>query len=124
MAWTLRSSLAPAFAGLGLLIAGCKAVGPDYAAPKPSVPPSFTAAPGRNSGQAGEAPFVDDAWWKNFGDSNLDALIAQALKAAPDLAEAQARVREARALQGIAGAGGFWRSGTAVRASERSTVHR
>jgi NodT family efflux transporter outer membrane factor (OMF) lipoprotein len=98
----MRSSLAPALAGLALLLAGCRAVGPDYVAPKPSLPASFAEAE-RTPGQASEAPFVDDAWWKNFGDSILDALIAQALKSAPDLAEAQARVREARALQGIAG---------------------
>jgi multidrug efflux system outer membrane protein len=103
VAQAMRSSLAPALAGLALLLAGCRAVGPDYVAPKPSVPASFAEAE-RTPGQASEAPFVDDAWWKNFGDSILDALIAQALKSAPDLAEAQARVREARALQGIAGA--------------------
>jgi NodT family efflux transporter outer membrane factor (OMF) lipoprotein len=106
MASANRSSLAPALAGLGLLLAGCKAVGPDYAAPEPSVPASFAEA-GRTSGQGIEAPFVDDAWWRNFGDSTLDALVAQALKSAPDLAEAQARVREARALSGIAGAGRY-----------------
>jgi len=104
---TPRSSLAAALAGLGLLVAGCKAVGPDYVAPKPSAPASFAEAPGHISGQVSEAPFIDDAWWKNFGDANLDALIAQALKSAPDLAEAQARVREARALKGIAGAGRY-----------------
>jgi outer membrane protein, multidrug efflux system len=106
VAWTPRSTLAAALAGLGLLIAGCKAVGPDYVAPSPSVPASFAGA-GRTPGEVGEAPFTDEAWWKHFGDSNLDALIAQALKSAPDLAEAQARVREARALQGIAGAGRY-----------------
>ena len=106
MAQAMRSSLAPALAGLALLLAGCRAVGPDYVAPKPSVPASFVEAK-RSPGQASEAPFVDDAWWKNFGDSILNALIAQALKSAPDLAEAQARVREARALQGIAGAGRY-----------------
>ena len=103
MAQAMRSSLVPSLAGLALLLAGCRAVGPDYVAPNPSLPASFAEAE-RTSGQASEAPFVDDAWWKNFGDSILDALIAQALKSAPDLAEAQARVREARALQGIAGA--------------------
>ena len=107
MAWTLRSSLAPAFAGLGLLIAGCKAVGPDYVAPKPSVPASFAEVPGSTLRQASEAPFIDDAWWKNFADTTLDTLIAQALKSAPDLAEAEARVREARALRGFAGAGRY-----------------
>jgi NodT family efflux transporter outer membrane factor (OMF) lipoprotein len=100
----MRSSLAPAVAGLGLLVVGCKAVGPDYVAPRPSVPASFAETSERNSGQVSAGPFIDDAWWKNFADANLDALIAQALKSAPDLAEAQARVREARALQGIAGA--------------------
>jgi outer membrane protein, multidrug efflux system len=100
-----RSSLAPAIAVLGLL-AGCRAVGPDYVAPKPSLPESFAEA-GRTSEQVSEAPFIDDAWWKNFEDGTLDTLVAQALKSAPDLAEAQARVREARALQGIAGAGRY-----------------
>jgi len=104
--WIKRSSLAPAIAGLGLLVASCRAVGPDYVAPKPSVPASFAEA-GRTSGQVSNSPFIDDAWWKDFADSTLDTLIAHALKSAPDLAEAQSRVREARALQGIAGAGRY-----------------
>ena len=103
MARAKRSSLAPALAGLALLLAGCRAVGPDYVAPKPSAPASFVEAPG----QASQAPFIDEAWWKNFQDTTLNDLIAQALKSAPDLAEAQARVREARALQRIAGAGRY-----------------
>ena len=106
-----RFSLAPALAAL--LVVGCKAVGPDYAAPKPAVPASFVEAPARTPGSASTpasasaAPFIEEAWWKNFEDAALDDLIAQALQSAPDLAEAQARVREARALQGIAGAGRY-----------------
>ena len=100
MARAKRSSLAPALAGLALLLAGCRAVGPDYVAPNPSAPASFVEAPG----QASQAPFIDEAWWKNFQDTTLNDLMAQALKSAPDLAEAQARVREARALQRFAGA--------------------
>lgn len=103
MARAKRSSLAPALAGLALLLAGCRAVGPDYVAPEPSAPARFVEAPG----QASQAPFIDEAWWKNFQDTTLNDLIAQALKSAPDLAEAQARVREARALQRIAGAGRY-----------------
>jgi multidrug efflux system outer membrane protein len=99
-----RSAIIGVLAGLGFLLAGCKAVGPDYVAPKPSVPASFAEASASNSGQVTQAPFLDEAWWKNFADDTLDALIAQALKSAPDIAEAQARVREARALQRIAGA--------------------
>jgi outer membrane protein TolC len=67
-------------------------------APKPSLPASFAEVPGSTLGQASEAPLIEDAWWKNFTDTTLDTLIAQALKSAPDLAEAEARVREARAL--------------------------
>jgi outer membrane protein, multidrug efflux system len=105
VAWAKRSSLAPVLAGL--VLASCRAVGPDYVAPKPSLPASFAEVPGSTLGQASEAPFIDDAWWKNFTDTTLDTLIAQALKSAPDLAEAQARVREARALVGFAGAGRY-----------------
>jgi multidrug efflux system outer membrane protein len=101
-----RTALMPTLGGIALLVAGCRAVGPDYVAPKPSAPVSFAEA-ARASGRVGEVPFVDEAWWKNLHDTTLDALIAQALKSAPDLAEAQARVREARALQGVAGAGRY-----------------
>jgi outer membrane protein, multidrug efflux system len=101
VACAMRSPLASALAGFALLLGGCKAVGPDYAAPKPSVPASFVAG-GPTPGPVSAAPFIDEAWWKNFQDSTLDDLIAQALKSAPDLAEAQARVHEARALRGIA----------------------
>ena len=48
---------------------------------------------------------VDDAWWRNLGDPVLENLLKQALESAPDIAEAQARVREARALSGFARAG-------------------
>jgi multidrug efflux system outer membrane protein len=104
VAWAM---LASALAGLALLLGACKAVGPDYAAPKPSVPASFAEAQGPTPGPASAAPFIEEAWWKNFEDSALDDLVAQALKSAPDLAEAQARVGEARALQGFAGAGRY-----------------
>jgi multidrug efflux system outer membrane protein len=104
VSWAKRSALTVTFsAGLVLAVAGCMTVGPDYVAPKPAVPASFVEA----SGQASQAPFIDEAWWRNFQDTTLNDLIAQALKSAPDLAEAQARVREARALQGIVGAGRY-----------------
>jgi multidrug efflux system outer membrane protein len=104
VSWAKRSALTVTFsAGLVLAVAGCMTVGPDYVAPKPAVPASFVEA----TGQASQAPFIDEAWWRNFQDTTLNDLIAQALKSAPDLAEAQARVREARALQGIVGAGRY-----------------
>jgi NodT family efflux transporter outer membrane factor (OMF) lipoprotein len=40
----------------------------------------------------------DDAWWKAYGDSQLDTLIAEALVGAPSIAVADARLRRAQAL--------------------------
>ena len=39
-----------------------------------------------------------DAWWTAYGDPQLDSLMSEALAGAPDLAQAQARVRRAEAL--------------------------
>ena len=46
----------------------------------------------------------DDHWWKTYGDAQLDALIEEALRDSPDLAVAQARLRQAGAMTQIAGA--------------------
>jgi NodT family efflux transporter outer membrane factor (OMF) lipoprotein len=45
-----------------------------------------------------------DGWWKRYGDPQLDALVDEALKGSPSLAQAEARVRRARALAEQAGA--------------------
>lgn len=47
---------------------------------------------------------VDTAWWRNFANPELDALIDQAERQSHDLAAAIAGVRQARALAGAAGA--------------------
>jgi len=39
-----------------------------------------------------------DAWWKAYGDAQLDALVDEALNGSPTLAQAQARLRRAQAL--------------------------
>jgi multidrug efflux system outer membrane protein len=41
------------------------------------------------------------AWWRRFGDPALDALIADALAANTDIAQAQANLRQARALADV-----------------------
>ncbi|MFO1225277.1 MAG: hypothetical protein U1E90_19495, partial [Burkholderiaceae bacterium] len=52
---------------------------------------------------AGRAvPEVQADWWKNFGDPQLDALVAEALANNRDLARAMARIDESRAAQGAA----------------------
>jgi outer membrane protein, multidrug efflux system len=91
----------------GALLGACT-VGPDYVAPKASLPAGYSEVPGAQaaspSGSPSASPALDTAWWTNFGDPVLNHLIDEAQQTAPDLAEAEARVREARAMRGVAGA--------------------
>ncbi|CAN7232976.1 efflux transporter outer membrane subunit [Phenylobacterium sp. LjRoot225] len=48
--------------------------------------------------QAPETAWPQDGWWRRYDDPQLDALMAEALKASPSLAQAEARVRRAQAL--------------------------
>ena len=87
------------------LAAGC-AAGPNYRQPdSASLTPTAYAVP---DAALGAAHFpggpAKDVWWRAFSDPLLDELIAQSLRDNPDLAAAEARVREARALASVAGA--------------------
>ncbi|QBQ98858.1 efflux transporter outer membrane subunit [Paraburkholderia pallida] len=83
---------------------GACTVGPDYVAPKTSLPPAYSEAAGA---QATAPSTAEAAWWTNFGDPVLNHLIDEARRSAPDLASAEARVREARAMRGVAGAADY-----------------
>ena len=50
------------------------------------------------------AQWPDEAWWQTYRDSQLNQLIEEALRDAPDLAAASARLRRAEASGQIAGA--------------------
>ncbi|MGY2372986.1 efflux transporter outer membrane subunit [Pseudomonas sp. SDO524_S393] len=84
----------PLLLSVGLLTA-CT-VGPDYHG-APDVAPKTLAA--------GHLPHADSAvgtpavaqWWHALGDKQLDALVSQALQNSPDIATAQARVKQSRA---------------------------
>ena len=94
---------------LALLADGCAnipSVGPDYHKPTTKAPTQWTEplAGGETNGPANLA-----AWWKNFGDTNLNALIATAIQSNLTLQIAESRVREARAEKGIV-SGGLWPS--------------
>ena len=84
------------------LSAGC-AVGPDYARPD-------TPMPGRYMGQQAieqrQAQAGADAavWWEGFGDTQLTRFVKLALAQNLDLAQASARVSQARAGLGAADA--------------------
>jgi len=51
-----------------------------------------------------EAAWPKADWWKAFGDPQLDALVAEALDGSPSMRLADARVRKAVAVAGIANA--------------------
>lgn len=88
--------------GLTLVLAAC-AVGPDYHAPALDAPQAYAEAR-----KQGEAQALDlAAWWKTFDDPVLASLVDRAALANLDLAQAQARVVQARAALKAAGAG-FW----------------
>jgi NodT family efflux transporter outer membrane factor (OMF) lipoprotein len=101
------------------LTAGC-AVGPDYVRPNLSMPEQFlgqTAVDQRHA--ASRADLL--AWWTGFGDPQLTRFITLALEQNLDLAQASARVAQARAGLGAANAallpyGGV--SGQATRAHQ------
>ena len=90
-----------------LLLPGC-AVGPDFLAPHREVPPAWqglaTSTPSQQSvPTSGRVQLVE--WWKSFRDPTLTSLVERAIHANLDLRQAQARIRQARAARGVAGAG-------------------
>ncbi len=101
-----------------VLLAACS-VGDAYV--KPQMPP---LAGWKNAAQGNVWPSAD--WWRQFGSVRLDELMARAREANFDLAAATARVRQADAQLGIAGAAllpsvSADASGTRARASQAAS---
>lgn len=93
----------PAMATVGALgLAACTA-GPNYVKPAVAVPPGFA--------EAHAEPVLSDsdlaAWWRVFGDPELDKLVDRALAQNLDIETAVARIRESRARERVAGASAF-----------------
>ena len=85
------------FVPLVALLGGCT-VGPDYAGPPVAAPIAASAAPFARGGDLAMAPQPALArWWESLSDPVLNVLEDRALAASPNLAAAQARVRQARA---------------------------
>jgi NodT family efflux transporter outer membrane factor (OMF) lipoprotein len=77
-------------------LAGC-AVGPDYVAPTPNAPARFMGQSAVAARSAPPAPANDSTWWTGFNDPVLDRIVDRALAQNLDLAQASARVTQARA---------------------------
>ncbi len=82
-------------------------VGPDYKRPETKVPGAWNgqevvtrATPSKTSINPAEVA----VWWQNFKDPTLSALVEMAVRANLDLRQAEARIRQARAALGVAGA--------------------
>jgi multidrug efflux system outer membrane protein len=75
-------------------LGGC-VVGPDYARAPVAVPSVW-----RYAAPAAATASVSD-WWTGFGDPELDSLIGLGLRDNLDLAQADARIRQARAQEAV-----------------------
>ncbi len=95
-----------------LLLAGCT-VGPDYERPAVA-----GAAPGSAWVEPADDGAVKAAWWHQLGDARLTALVERAFADGPDMAEAQARLAEARATRDIARGGALPTARTTGSATE------
>ena len=98
---TTRSRLGMLALGALLGLAGCAQL------PELGPLPAARDAGHYQSATSFAAPALawpDDSWWTAYGDAQLDALIAEALRDSPDMAIAAARLRRAEASAQIAGA--------------------
>jgi NodT family efflux transporter outer membrane factor (OMF) lipoprotein len=87
-------------ATLAVLLGGCMTVGPDFEPPAPTWDAEWK---GPSLEGVGDGPAAA-AWWENFRDPALDALIVAAEAGNPGLDLAGLRVLEARAQLAVAGA--------------------
>lgn len=90
-----------AVAGLAaiLTLCGCASLPPATPARQAKAPGTYATV------RAFAAPAADwpaDAWWRRYGDPQLDALIDEALAGSPTLAQARARLAKAEASTAVA----------------------
>ncbi|MFF7706736.1 efflux transporter outer membrane subunit [Pseudomonas sp. NPDC007930] len=86
----------PLYAFALLALAGCT-VGPDYHGAPNAAPHSLAAGRLAHDPASGLRPAPAAPWWLGLGDTQLNQLVSLALAHSPDLAQAQARLRQARA---------------------------
>ncbi|GLQ51802.1 efflux transporter outer membrane subunit [Dyella flava] len=97
--WTVL--LGASALAVGLVMAGCVEVGPDYQPPKLDLKPVSNplAAPADTA-----PPLPLDTWWQGFKDPELDQIVDRVRRQNLDLAAALARVTQAQAVAEAAGA--------------------
>jgi len=112
--------LGAVLAALALLVSGCL-VGPDFQPPHPEAPANWegvTKMPTKQPYVITAQPAELTQWWRQFDDPRLTGLVEEAIKANLDLQLAKARLRQARALRGVA-VGGLWPTITVTSTFQR-----
>ncbi len=92
----MRTGLRCVATAAALLLCGC-AVGPDFVRPAVTMPAAFKEDPNWKPAQPADGG-MPAAWWRLFGDGELDALAQQVAAANQDVRVAEASYREADAL--------------------------
>lgn len=87
-----------------LIIAGCASTGGIAPQTKQADASQLDAGSAIRSANA-DASWPAGDWWRSYDDPQLNAWIDAAIAGNPSLAAAQARVREARSMAGVAAAG-------------------
>jgi len=82
---------------LAALLTSACATMPDAAPTRAAKAPEAYAT-AQTLAASNAAAWPVDAWWKAYGDTQLDALVDEALSGSPTLAQAEARLRRAQAL--------------------------
>lgn len=91
---------------IAAMVVGC-AVGPDYRRPVTKVPENWNAQEVVTAAQPSKTttePVELLEWWNAFNDPTLGSLVEMAIRSNLDLRQAEARIRQARAARGVAGA--------------------
>lgn len=100
---------------IALLVSGCM-VGPDYVRPDVQTPPAWRIS------ETDARDTANTAWWKQFGDAQLNALIDEALVANKDLLIASARIDEYAGRLGVTRADLFPQVGIGYGASRQKNT--
>ncbi len=94
-----RSLLACAVAcSSALSLSGC-VLGPDFSSPKPHLPERWAPVASEAGHSATIESAVDPRWWDRFADTQLSALVREALDSSFDVQLAASRLEQSRALR-------------------------
>lgn len=85
---------------IGVLLAGCTTLGPDFKAPDAPAQSAF-----RHLDAGSDSARLPAAWWTVFHDATLDSLEARALRDNPGVQAAAQRLLQAQAQLGVVRAG-------------------